>query len=158
MTLLMHSSSIWNPKKVFVILHDIHTRCRQAKVWFVLFSTDITLTVTNIEKCLVDNVPLHMWEILHKELRIPPRDTSEHSCSLSGVKMWLLFDSNASWQKLAMALYSSTLDGALKQLKVLNFLPLQGMRIYLGDHLHFGFWCVCVQFTLQMRHSLKEIL
>ena len=41
--------------------------------------------------------------------------------------MWLLFDPNASWQKLAMALYSSTLDGALKQLKALNFLPLQGI-------------------------------
>ena len=124
----------------------------------MICSTDITLSVTNIEKCLVDYIPLHMWKILHKELRVPPRDTSEHSSSLSGLKMWLLFDPNASWQKLAMALYSSTLDGALKQLKVLNFLPLQGMTIYFGYHLHFGFWYIRFQFTLQMRHSLEEIL
>ena len=70
---------------------------------------------------------MHMWESLNSELRVPPRDTPGHSCSLCGVKMWLLFDPNASWQKLAMALYSSTLDGALKQLKALNFLPLQGI-------------------------------
>ena len=121
----------------------------------------MTLNVTNIEKCLVDNVPLHMWEILHGELRVPPRDTSKHSCSLSGVKMWLLFDPNASWQKLAMALYSSTLDGALKQLKVLNFLPLQGLMvilcIYAFDIIYTFNW-IFFEFTLQMRHSLKQIL
>ena len=86
--------------------------------------------MTNIEKCLLDYVPLHMWDTLHKELQVPPRDTSEHSCSLCGVKMWLLLDPTASWQKLAMALYSATLNGALKQLKILKFLPMQGM---IGD-------------------------
>ena len=142
-----------------LFLHDIHTRCSwQAKIRFVVFSTDITLTVANIEECLVDNVPLHMWDALHKELRVPPRDTSEHSCSVSGVKMWLLFDPNASWQKLAMALYSSTLDGALKQLKVSNFLPLQGIRLIVICIILLDIWCVCFQFTLQMRHSLKGIL
>ena len=55
--------------------------------------------MANIEKCLEDNVPLRMWNTLHRELRVPPRDTRKESCTLSGVKMWLLFDSTASWQK-----------------------------------------------------------
>ena len=85
--------------------------------------------MANIEKCLEDNVPLRMWNTLHRELRVPPRDTRKESCTLSGVKMWLLFDSTASWQKFAMALYSSTLDGALKRLKTLNLLPSQGITL-----------------------------
>ena len=90
-----------------------------------LFPTEVTLTVANIERCLVDSVPRHMLGTLIRELRVPPRDTAEDT--LCGVKMWLLFDATASWQKLAMALYSCNLDGALKKLKELNHLPIQGI-------------------------------
>lgn len=69
-----------------------------------------------------------MWKTLHMELRLPPRDPAEEIYSLFGVKVWLLIDLSASWQKFAMALYSSSLDGALKQLKELNFLPNKGMH------------------------------
>ena len=93
--------------------------------------------------------------------------------------MWLLFDPNASWQKLAMALYSSTLDGALKQLKALNFLPLQGIGdgivqyffMYVSKNMHSVYLSFHYQhyalditlynffhFIIQMRHSLKQIL
>ena len=80
----------------------------------------------NIEKCLKDNLPLPMWKILHQELRVPPCETAEEDSTLSGVKIWLLIDPSASWQQFAMALYSSTLDGALKTLKGLKLLPEKG--------------------------------
>ena len=40
--------------------------------------------------------------------------------------MWLFYDPTASWQTFAMALHLSALDGALRHLKVLNFLSLHG--------------------------------
>ena len=83
----------------------------------------------NIEKCLKDNVPLPMWKTLHQELRVPPRETVEEDFTLSGVKIWLLIHPSASWQQFAMALYSSTLDGALKTLKGLKLLPEKGLNI-----------------------------
>ena len=73
----------------------------------------------------MDSVPRHMLGTLNRELRVPSRYTAEDT--LCGVKMWLLFDSTASWQKLAMALYACNLDGALKKLKELNHLPIQGI-------------------------------
>ena len=81
----------------------------------------------NIEKCLEDSVPKHMLENLSLELGIPPQHTMGDPYSLIGVKVWLLVDPTASWQKFAIALYASTLDGALKKLKELKFLPLQGL-------------------------------
>ena len=87
-------------------------------------STEVTLTVANIERCLKDSVAPHMMPALEKELRVPPRDTRGHP--LTGVKMWLLFDPTASWQKLALALYTCTLDGALRRINELKLLPAQG--------------------------------
>ena len=87
-------------------------------------STEVTLTVANIERCLKDSVAPHMMPALEKELRVPPRDTRGHP--LTGVKMWLLFDPTASWQKLALALYTCTLDGALRRMNELKLLPAQG--------------------------------
>ena len=87
-------------------------------------STEVTLTVTNIERCLKDSVAPHMMPALEKELRVPPRDTRGHP--LTGVKMWLLFDPTASWQKLALGLYTCTLDGALRRMNELKLLPAQG--------------------------------
>ena len=91
--------------------------------------SEATLTVANVERCLQDNVPLPMWKTLHRELRVPPRDTAEEYRTISGVKIWILLDPTASWQRFAMALYSSTLDGALKQLKGLKMLPIQGLSL-----------------------------
>ena len=85
------------------------------------------MTVRNIEKCVHNTISKEMWKVLHMELRLPPRDSMEEIQSLCGVKIWLLIDSTASWQKLAIALYISSLDGALKQLKILNFLSSKGM-------------------------------
>ena len=82
--------------------------------------------MANIKRCLMDTVPSYMWETLHRELQVPPRDQRGESSLLLGIKIWLLFDRNATWQKLAMALYSSTLDGALRQLRMLQLLPMQG--------------------------------
>ena len=87
-------------------------------------STEVTLTVANIERCLKDSVAPHMMPALEKELRVPPRDTRGHP--LTGVKMWLLFDPTASWQKLALALYTCTLDGALRRINELKLLPALG--------------------------------
>ena len=84
----------------------------------------------NIERCLEDNMPLHMWKTLHQELRVPPRETAEENCTSAGVKIWILIDPSASWQKFAMALYTLSLDGALKTLKVLKLLPEKGLNIY----------------------------
>ena len=75
--------------------------------------------------CLKD-IPLYMWKTLHRELRVPPRETAEEACALSGVKIWLLTNPSASWQVFAMALYVSRLDGALKEVKRLNLLPQKG--------------------------------
>ena len=83
------------------------------------------MTVRNIEKCVHNTISKEMWKVLHMELRLPPRDSMEEM--LCGIKIWLLIDSTASWQKLSIALYVSSLDGALKQLKILNFLPSKGM-------------------------------
>lgn len=85
------------------------------------------MTVRNIEKCVHNTISKEMWKVLHMELRLPPRDSMEEIHSLCGIKIWLLIDSTASWQKLSIALYVSSLDGALKQLKLLNFLPSKGM-------------------------------
>ena len=79
----------------------------------------------NMDKCVKD-IPLRMWKVLHQELRVPPRHNAEEDCTISGVKVWLLTEPTASWQKFAMALYSSTLDGALKCLKSLNLLSYNG--------------------------------
>ena len=87
-------------------------------------STEVTLTVANIERCLKDSVAPHMMPALEKELRVAPRDTRGHP--LTGVKMWLLFYPTASWQKLALALYTCTLDGALRRINELKLLPAQG--------------------------------
>ena len=89
-------------------------------------SAEVTLTVANIENCLEDSVPRHMLPTLERELGVPPRDTREDSHSLIGVKLWLLSNPTASWQKMAISLYSSTLDGALRRLKELKLLPTQG--------------------------------
>ena len=97
---------------------------------YVLYSTEYTLTMGNIGRCLDDNVPLHMWKTLHQELRVPPRETAEEDNTLSAVKIWILIDPSASWQKFAMALYTLSLDGALKTLKVLKLLPEKGLNIY----------------------------
>ena len=88
------------------------------------------MTVRNIEKCVHNTISKEMWKVLHMELRLPPRDPMEEIHTLCGIKTWLLIDSSASWQKLSIALYSSSLDGALKQLKYLNFLPSKGMDGY----------------------------
>ena len=74
----------------------------------------------------MDNVPSYMWETLHRELQVPPRDQRGESSLFCGIKIWLLFDRNATWQKFAMSLYSCSLDGALRQLRMLKLLPMQG--------------------------------
>ena len=86
--------------------------------------TELTLTVGNIEWCLEDAVTPHMMVTLEKELGVPPRDSRR--LFLTGVKMWLLFDPTASWQKLAMALYVCSLDQALRRMKDHKLLPSQG--------------------------------
>jgi len=75
-------------------------------------------------------VPLHMWKTLHQELRVPPRETAEEDCTLTAVKLWILIDPSASWQKFAMALYSLSLDGALKTLKAQKMLPEKGLSTF----------------------------
>ena len=95
---------------------------------YVLYSTEYTLTMGNIERCLEDNMPLHMWKTLHQELRVPPRETAEGDSTLSAVKIWILIDPSASWQTFAMALYSLSLDGALKTLKAQKLLPEKGLN------------------------------
>ena len=107
-------------------VHNVH----------VPYSSEYTLTMGNIGRCLEDNVPLHMWKTLHQELRVPPRETAEEECTVGGVKLWLLTDPSASWQRFAMALYSSSLDGALKTLKALKLLPEKGLKN--SPHFHYG--------------------
>ena len=80
-----------------------------------------------IETCLEDNVALPMWQELDTELKVPPRQINEESCTLSAVKLWLLTEPSASWQNFAMALYSATLDNALRKLKALNLLSTKGV-------------------------------
>ena len=108
---------------------------------------EVTLTVVNIEKCLEDSVPKHMLETLSLELGIPPQHTRGDPYSLIGVKVWLLVDPTASWQKFAVALYSSTLDGALKKLKELKFLPLQGLLLVMTKSWFLIFACVYIAHT-----------
>ena len=87
--------------------------------------SEFTLKMKNMDKC-VKEIRLCMWKELHQQLRVPPRHNAEEDCTISGVKVWLLTEPTSSWQKFAMALYSSTLDGALKCLKNLNLLPHYG--------------------------------
>ena len=75
-------------------------------------------------------MPQHMWKTLHCELRVPPRQTAEEDCTVSGVKVWLLTNPSASWQVFAMALYASRLDGVLKEVKRLDLLPNTGNSLY----------------------------
>ena len=93
----------------------------------VLYTLEHTLTINNIEKCLKDNVRVSKWKTLREELKIPPPHIAIEECSLLGIKIWILTDEKATWQKFAMALYTSSLDGALKDLKAQNFLSVQGM-------------------------------
>ena len=104
----------------------------------------MTLTVDNIEKCLEDSVPKHMLETLSLELGILPKHTMGNPYSLIGVKVWLLVDPTASWQKFAVSLYASTLDGALKKLKELKFLPLQGLLLVMTNSWFLLFACVYI--------------
>lgn len=60
---------------------------------------------------------------------MPPEDISDEKIGILGVKIWLLVDPGASWHKFAMALYSSSLNGALKQLKALKLLPKRGVFV-----------------------------
>ena len=97
-------------------------------------SPEITLTVGNIKTCLDDAVPIHEMETLSQELGVPARHIGNDAhCertrvdAFCGVKVWVLLESTASWQKFAIALYSSKLDEALKKLKQLQLLPLQGL-------------------------------
>ena len=90
-------------------------------------SSELTLTVGNIERCLDDSVAPRMISALERELGVPPRDS--RGLLLTGVKMWLLFDPTASWQKLAMALYVCTLDEALRRMKEYKLLPSQGTNV-----------------------------
>ena len=92
-------------------------------------SAEVTLTVANVKNCLEDSVPRHLFPTLERELGVPPRDTREDKHPLTGVKLWLLSNPTASWHKLAIALYSSTLDGALRRLKELKLLSNQGNRL-----------------------------
>ena len=107
----------------------------------------MTLTVGNIEKCLEDSVPKHMLETLSLELGIPPQHTRGNPYCLIGVKVWLLVDPTASWQKFAIALYASTLDGALKKLKELKFLPLQGLLFVRMKSWFLIFACIYIYCT-----------
>ena len=104
-----------------------------------LLVAEYKLNIRNISMCLRD-MPQHMWKTLHRELRVPPRETAEDNCTISGVKIWLLTNRSASWQVFAMALYASRLDGALKELKRLNLLPDTGNSLrnsgYLGLAFH----------------------
>ena len=92
-------------------------------------SAEVTLTVANVKNCLEDSVPRHMFPTLEMELGVTPRDTREDRHPLTGVKLWLLSNPTASWHKFAIALYSSTLDGALRRLKELKLLSNQGNRL-----------------------------
>ena len=67
-----------------------------------------------------------MWSKLHQELKIPSCHTVGDDWALSGLKYWILVDAEPTWAKLAMALYTSTLDDALQKMRQLNFLPAIG--------------------------------
>ena len=67
------------------------------------------------------------WKKLYQELNIPPRHTVGDPRELSELKYWILFDTKATWQKFAMALYRSTLDVALQKMRQHNFLPALGI-------------------------------
>ena len=58
---------------------------------------------------------------------MPPGHVPNEKRGTMGIKIWLLLDPGASWHSLAMALYSSTLNGALKQLKAFEMLPKGGV-------------------------------
>ena len=108
-------------------MQNIPLYCPQCHAIIHIFHLDseFTLNMKNMDKC-VKEIPQLMWKELHQELRVPPRHIAEEDCTISGVKVWLLTEPTASWQKFAMALYSSTLDDALKCLKSLNLLSYNG--------------------------------
>ena len=81
-----------------------------------------------MEDCLKDSVPRHMLPTLERELGVPPRDPGHNTHLFTGIKLWRLSNPTASWQKFAVALFSSGLDGALQRLKDLKLLPAQGMN------------------------------
>ena len=102
----------------------------------------------NISKCLEDNVPMPMWRKLYQELRIPPRHTAVEECAISGLKIWILINAEATWQQFSMALYISTLDDALEKMKELNLLPIIGtIALYV-----FLFVCDYCLFFKQKKH------
>ena len=122
-----------------------HTMYSSHELSFFLncLSSEFTLTFANIQRCLHDNVPLRMWKILHRELRVPPAHVPDEKSSTMGIKIWLLLDPGASWHTLAMGLYSLTLNGALKQLKAIKMLPKGGVFLLLTRvkfiHLYYNF-------------------
>ena len=87
---------------------------------------EYTLTIDNIQGCLQDNVGVGKWKILREELKIPPPHIAVGEGTLVGIKIWVLTDANATWQKLAIALYNAALNGALKDLKT-QYLLTTGM-------------------------------
>ena len=95
----------------------------------MLFISEYSLNMKNMKICLKE-MTLHMWKILHHDLQIPTRERSADECTLSGFKIWMLTNSTASWQTLAMSLYALRLNAVLKELKALNLLPQKGMVLY----------------------------
>ena len=85
------------------------------------------MTIENIVKCLEENVRAGKWRTLCDELKIPPPHIASGEHPLLAIKVWILIDSNATWQKLAMSLYTSALDGALKDVKSQYLLSTKGM-------------------------------
>ena len=95
----------------------------------IIFPThsEYTLTIENILKCLKENVRVDKWKTLYDDLKIPPPHIPSGEHPLLALKVWILTDSNATWQKLAMSLYTSALDGALKDVKSQYLLSTKGM-------------------------------
>ena len=124
----------------------------------VLSTTEYTLNMKTIEACLEDNVALHMWQTLDTELNVPPRQINEKSPTLPGVKLWLLTEPSASWQNFAMALYSATLDNALRKLKAMNLLSSKGVDCYYMNISIHRLYIVLyiVLFYFQMTNSLFQ--
>ena len=98
----------------------------------MLFISEYSLNMKHMKICLKE-MTLHMWKILHHDLQIPTRERSADECTLSGFKIWMLTNSTASWQTLAMSLYALRLNAVLKELKALNLLPQKGIVL----HLHY---------------------
>ncbi|CAI8056640.1 hypothetical protein GBAR_LOCUS30868, partial [Geodia barretti] len=107
------------------LYHSYEDRSIDSLFHYMKSPPEVTLTVANVKNCLEDSVPRHMFPTLERELGVPHRHTREDSHPLTGMKLWLLSNPTASWQKFAIALYSSTLDGALRRLKELKLLSAQ---------------------------------